>query len=248
METLNKSFIAVAEELIASATVINGQIKVVHIKNFDQKKLMNSYLSEFPTENILLVEAYAEPFTKKRLLFGATFLTSELEGERFCEQMLNSDAYPIMWEKGLWCCQFTSDQPLEEFLNSLQSKLQSGELKLSKSFSWTSAINDLAVMRSGLSNDIREGFNTGMEEAQRVLYNFYCYATILQKSIEEASKSSFKNKMALTLLKGETEVFVQSEDYEICVELNKCGACHVLSDYRQNFVKRMIEILDEITK
>lgn len=241
-----KDFFNEATTLLASASVIDGKIKVITTENFDQKKSVDTFLSEHPEENILIVKVYKTPFMGRT--FSAVFYSGELESERFAEQMLSSDFYPMMWEKGLWRCHFTSRQPFEEFLSSLKSKLFSDELQIQKTFLWSSFANDLAIMRSGLANDFREGYLCGMKDAQRLTYQFYCFATILQKSIEDATKGVFKDKMVLTALRDEMDAFRQSEDYQDYVEMNSCGTCRILSNHRQNFVNRMIELLDEITK
>lgn len=238
MKTLN--FTEEIRELIAGSRVISNQITVVNVFSSAKRQAVAAFIEEEYLENILVIQDQQ---------YGV-FYSAEIEAHNFARIILDGEYGAKMTSNGHWEVPFRIDQPYHKFIDFIKDKLLSKALVLCKTLDLGALNNDITLINSGIANDIREGFNFGMEEAQEVLYKIYCFSSILQNSLQKAkyNPKNLRDKMALILLKKEIEEFVQSENYLLCAEMTKCGVCHVLSRHRQNYVQKLLDALEEITK
>lgn len=219
---------------IKNAEVIKNQLLVVSVENDEELKALKNYAQNHKVTNLLILGG-----GKK-----ATFLGEESNCLYFTNFFAPGNG-PYSLSEDVWEIELESE---DVFLTEdIRKKFASRDFYLGEMSSYAFVLNKLASMRSRFANDIREGFSVGMKEVLHVEYKLYCMATILEKHIDETCACiSTRDKMALTMMKQELEELVASEDFRLCLEMNRCGVCHVLSHYVQKFVQQMRCLLDEI--
>lgn len=238
MKTTN--FSEEVRELVAGSMVIANRITVVNVASSTELRAVAAYIQKEYRENILIIQ-------DKQY---AAFYSGEIEANNFSHIILDDEDWAMPTDCGFWEIRFRLKKPYQEFLDLIKDKLLSQALILSAVPDFRTLDDDISLLNSGFANDIREGFNLGMKEAQEVLYKLFCFSSILQNSLRKAqyNPKNFRDKMALTLLKKEIEEFIQSKNYLLCVEMTNAGVSRVVSRHCQNYVQRLLTALEEIVK
>lgn len=221
---------------VKNAEEIKNQLLMVKVENEEELNALKNFARNHKVTNLLIFDE-----SKK-----ATFIGEESNCFYFTNFFAPGNG-PYYLSEDVWEIELESEEVFSA--ENIRKKFESRDFYLGEMSSYAFVLSKLSSMRSRFANDIREGFGIGMKQPRNVEYKLYCIATILEKHVEETcSCRSTRDKMALTLLKQELDELVQSEDYILCQEMNRCGICHVLTAHVQRFVQQMRCLLAEITE
>ncbi|MBQ9731800.1 MAG: hypothetical protein IJV97_01770 [Alphaproteobacteria bacterium] len=108
-------------------------------------------------------------------------------------------------------------------------------------------INALKSYRSGWANDIREGWNCGMQGAKEVLYELYEISGTIILALENRLAGSGVDKMAMHMTLNKLEKFVKSELFDEFSVLGEAHACNVVTSGTNHHIRVMFECLEVLT-
>lgn len=103
-------------------------------------------------------------------------------------------------------------------------------------------VEELKVFRSGIANDVREGWDFRDEVSDELQLTLYECSAILILELEKSLSGSV-NKPMMILVKTKLEKLVKSENFKFYDKLGACGINTIVTSGTKYFVRVMFESL-----
>lgn len=108
-------------------------------------------------------------------------------------------------------------------------------------------IKSLTFYRGGWANDLREGWEVGMEGSKEILFELYETSGCIILALESVLQGRYRDKMAMHLVKRKLTRLVASENFKQFDELGKAGMCGVVTTGTKHHIRVMMEALEVLT-